>query len=72
MKVVRSTKLFRQVSVVLSLIMAAISICVLVIPQEQCEDGTNIKAALGLVFSMWTIVFVLLLLQVIGMTKCLK
>ena len=72
MKVVRSSKLFRQISVLLSLFMAACSITVLVVPQEQCSDGTNIKAALGLVFAMWAIVFILLLLQVIGLTKCLK
>lgn len=72
MKVVRSSKLFRQISVLLSLFMAAISITVLVVPQAQCSDGTNIKAALGLVFTMWAMVFILLLLQVIGMTKCLK
>lgn len=35
-----------------------------------CE--TNIGVAVGLVFAMWCLVFLMLFLQVIHMVKCLK
>ena len=34
--------------------------------------STDLQAAVGLVAAMWVIIFLLLLLQVIGMVKCLK
>lgn len=72
MQVVKATKTFRQVSLLGSMLMAIISISILIIwPNAHC-DGTQLRGAVGIVFTVWTLIFVLLLLQVIGLVKCLK
>lgn len=72
MQVVKATKLFRQVSILVSLVMALVSVCLLCIGNiPDCTNG-QLKVTTGLVFGLWSTVFVLLLLQVAGLTKCLK
>jgi hypothetical protein len=71
MNVVKATKTFRQVTLFSSLIFSIASIVICSIPEEDCPDN-NLKAAVGLTAGLWIATFVLLLLQVIGYTKCLK
>jgi hypothetical protein len=72
MQVVKATKRFRQVSLLGSLLMSIVSISILIIwPNAECV-GTQLRAAVGIVFAVWSLIFVLLLLQVIGLVKCLK
>ena len=61
MQVVKATKCFRQVSILLSLTFALVSIILLCVADHDCKDA-NLKATTGLVFGLWSIVFVLLLL----------
>ena len=71
MQVMKATKRFRQVTLLLSLVMAVVSIICLVVPSK----GTcvvDIQAAMALVLALWCLVFFMLFLQVIGMVKCLK
>ena len=71
MKVIKATKCFRQVSILLSLVFALVSIVCLCVVDHDCEKS-NLKATTGLVFFLWSTVFVLLLLQAVKMTDCLK
>ena len=71
MQVVKATKTFRQVSLLGSLLLAIISISILIIDTNNCNP-TQLRAAIGIVFALWCLIFVLLLMQVIGMVKCLK
>lgn len=70
MQVVKATKLFRQVSIILSMIMAIGSVATVAAHKNTCSS--DIQVAVGLVSAMWIIIFILLLLQVIGMVKFLK
>jgi len=55
----------------MSMVMAIISILSLVLPSKgACV--VNIQVAVGLVFALWCLVFLMLFLQVIGMVRCLK
>ena len=71
MQVIKATKCFRQVSILLSLAFALVSIILLCVVDTDCTDS-NLKATTGLVFFLWSCVFVLLLLQVVKLTDCLK
>ena len=71
MKVIKATKLFRQVSLIGSLVMALGSICLLLTPLEDCSTS-NLRATIGIVFVLWSLIFVLLLVQVTGLGWCLK
>ena len=71
MQVVKATKCFRQVSILLSLTFALVSIILLCVADHDCDDA-NLKATTGLVFGLWSVVFVLLLLQATNNTQCLK
>ncbi len=71
MQVVKATKCFRQASILLSLVLSLTSIILLCVVDHDCEKS-NLKATTGLVFFLWSVVFVLLLLQLVGLTKCLK
>ena len=72
MQVVKATKTFRQVSILLSLVMALTSICLVAVGDIPDCSTANLKTTVVLVFILWSTVFVLLLLQVAGLTKCLK
>jgi len=69
--VVKATKCFRQVSILLSLVFALTSIVLLCVTDHDCTRS-NLKATTGLVFFLWSCVFVLLLLQLVKMIECLK
>ena len=56
----------------MSLVMALTSICLLAIGDIPDCPNASLKTTTGLVFALWSTVFVLLLLQVAGLTKCLK
>ena len=71
MQVIKATKCFRQVSILLSLVFALLSIVFLCIAGDDCTNA-NLKATTGLVFFLWSTVFVLLLLQAVKLTTCLK
>jgi len=71
MQVVKATKCFRQASILISLCFSLTSIILLCVVDGDCTKS-NLKATTGLVFFLWSTVFVLLLLQLVGMTKCLK
>ena len=71
MKVIKATKRFRQISILLSLLFAITSIVMLIVVEDDC-DKSNLKATTGLVFFLWSTVFVLLLLQMVQLTECLK
>lgn len=71
MKVVRATKLFRQISILLSLVFAITSLVMLIVVDDDCEHS-NLRATTGLVFFLWACIFVLLLLQAVKLTECLK
>jgi hypothetical protein len=71
MQVIKATKRFRQVTLLMSLVMAIVSIVCLTLPSKgSCV--VDIQAAMGMVFTLWVLVFLMLFLQVIGMVKCLK
>ena len=72
MQVVNATKCFRQVSILLSLAMALTSICLLCVANVPDCPNASLKTTTALVFALWSTVFVLLLLQAAGMTKCLR
>lgn len=71
MKVIKATKLFRQISILLALVFAITSIVMLIVVDKDC-DHSNLKATTGMVFFLWSTVFVLLLLQLVKLTECLK
>ena len=71
MFVVKATKRFRQVTLFMSLIFSITSIVICAVPQKDCT-GINLRAAVGLLSALWVTLFILLLLQVIGYTKCIK
>lgn len=71
MKVVKATKCFRQVSILLSLVFSLVTIILLSVADHDCTNS-NLKSVTGLVFGLWSCVFVLLLLQAVKMTECLK
>ena len=71
MKVIKATKLFRQISLIGSLVMALGSIGLLLTPLEDCSTS-NLRATIGIVFVLWSLIFVLLLVQVTGLGWCLK
>ena len=71
MQVIKATKCFRQVSILLSLLFALLSIVFLIIAGDDCTNA-NLKATTGLVFFLWAVIFVLMLLQAVKMTQCLK
>lgn len=71
MKVVKATKLFRQITLITSLIFALITVGVLCTSDGDCETS-NLRATAELVFLLWSLIFVLLLVQVTGLAGCLK
>ena len=71
MKVIKATQLFRQVTLIGSLLMALGSIGLLISPIEDCSTS-NLQATIGLIFILWCLIFVLLLVQVTGLGWCLK
>lgn len=58
-------------SLIGSLLLAIGSICVLIFDRKTCT-GVQLRVADGIIFGVWTLIFILLLLQVIGCVKCLK
>ena len=68
---IKATKVFRQVSILLSLVFSLLSIIFLCVTDKDCTQS-NLKATTGLVFGLWSCVFVLLLLQLVKATDCLK
>ena len=71
MQFVKATKCFRTTSILLSLVCALISIILLCVTDKDCTNS-NLKATTGLVFFLWSTVFVLMLLQAVKLTDCLK
>ena len=71
MKVIKATKLFRQISLIGALIMALGSIGLLVAPLADCSTS-NLRATIVLIFILWSLIFVLLLVGVTGLGSCLK
>ena len=71
MRVIKATKHFRQVALLGSLINALISIGLLLCDFNDCTSS-NLKATVGIVFGLWSIIFSLFLIQVTGMGTCLK
>ena len=71
MKVVKATKCFRQAAILISLVFALVSIILLCVVDKDAPNA-NLKATTGLVFFLWSVVFVLMLLQALKMTECLK
>jgi len=59
------------VSILLSLVFSLTSIILLSVADKDCSNA-NLKSVTGLVFGLWSCVFVLLLLQAVKMTECLK
>jgi len=51
--------------------MALTTVTMMCIVDKDCETA-NLKATMGLLFGLWSIIFVLLLLQAVGHTKCLR
>ena len=47
------------------------SITILCLPEGDCTNA-NLRITIGMVFFLWSCVFVLLLLQLVGLTKCLR
>ena len=50
---------------------ALISIILLCVVDQDCTQS-NLKATTGLIFFLWSTVFVLMLLQAVKLTECLK
>ena len=71
MKVIKATKLFRQISLIGALIFALVSVGLLATSMQDC-DTSNLRATIMLIFLLWSMIFVLLLLQVTGLAGCLK
>ena len=71
MKVIKATKLFRQVSLVGALVFALVCVGLLASNMEDCPTS-NLRATITLMFGLWSIIFVLFLIQVTGLAGCLK
>lgn len=71
MQVIKATKCFRQVSIITSLVFSLTSIVMLCLNDYDCSNS-NLRATTAIVFALWSTVFVLLLLQAVNMTQCLK
>ena len=71
MQAAAATKCFRQTAILLSMTFSIISIIMICVTDGDCTNA-NLKATTGLVFGLWSVVFVLMLLQMIKMTECLK
>ena len=54
-----------------SLLLGLASITIMIAVPEDCTVA-NLKAAIGVIFVTYSSIFVLLLLQVVGLVKCLK
>lgn len=53
------------------MLLAIGAICVLIFDDKVCQQ-VQLRAALGIIFGVWCLVFILLLLHVIGCVKCFK
>ena len=71
MHFIKATKCFRTTAILMSLVCALISIILLCVVDKDCSES-NLKATTGLVFFLWSTVFVLMLLQAVKLTDCLK
>ena len=56
----------------MSLILAIASIAICAAANGSCSGNIDLGAAVGLLAGLWTSLFVLLLLQVVGYTSCIK
>ena len=61
MKVIKATKLFRQVSLVGALVFALVCVGLLASNMEDCPTS-NLRATIVLMFCLWSIIFVLFLI----------
>ena len=68
---IKATKRFRTVTLLMSLGMSIASIAMLCVPAEDCSTG-NLKFAVGCITVVWCVIFVVLLMQSIGLVSCLK
>ena len=71
MKVIKATKLFRQIATIGALVMALVSVGFLASSMEDCPTS-NLRATIALIFVLWSMVFVLLLAGVTGLAVCFK
>ena len=71
MEVIKATKCFRKASILLSLAFSLISVIMLAAVKQDCSKA-NLRVTTGMIFILWSLLFVLLLLQVVKMTHCLK
>ena len=71
MHFIKATKCFRTTAILMSLVCALISIILLCVVDDDCTQS-NLHATTGLVFFLWSTVFVLMLLQAVKLTDCLK
>lgn len=66
-----STYRVRQAVLLVSLMLALITVIILASDQQDCSTA-NLKFAMFLMFTVYAAVFVLMLLQFVGMVGCLK
>ena len=71
MKVVKATKLFRQISLIGALVFALVSVGLLATDLKDCPTA-NLRASISVIFALWSTIFVLMLVQVTGLGRCLK
>ena len=71
MQVVKATKTFRIVSLWQSMIFSLVSILLLLMYKKDCSKS-NLKVTTGLIFFLWSAIFVILLIQVARKTDCLR
>ena len=71
MQVIKATKCFRKVGILLSLCFSLISLLLLATVKKDCSKS-NLKVTTGMVFVLWSLTFLLLLLQIVKMTHCLR
>ena len=72
MMFVKATKCFRMAMILISFLFALTSIILICHVDPYSYNKKNLKATTGLVFLLWSVVFVLMILQALKMTVCLK
>lgn len=71
MQLASATKKFRQAMLLASMFLGLITIILLASGLEDCRSA-NLKFAMFLVFLIYAAVFVMMLMQFIGLVSCLK
>ena len=71
MQVIKATKAFRTGFLFIALCASLASIILVIVVKKDCNNS-NLKVTGGLLFILWSLIFVMLLLQMVGWHHCMR